>query len=90
MTETENVRFDSLDLQPELQAGIDAAGFEARADELPVDPGNYRALYAVDGKLVYASSSLVPVGSRPSMSVEYYDIEDRSKTTESQKKFTRI
>ncbi len=57
---------------------IDVDGFEARADQLAVPPGNYRSLYAIEGKLVFASRSLTPNGGG---SIKYYDIEERKTET---------
>lgn len=61
---------------------IDFDGFEQRATKIPVLAGNYGRLAATDGKILFVSAPLRPVGGNPpSLSLQYWDIEEREEKT---------
>ena len=66
---------DSDDKEDEgVVVEVDTEGFEARASMLSIPAGNYGNLYAVEGKLVFASRG---VNEQAQTEVKYYDIESR-------------
>ncbi|WP_420576533.1 S41 family peptidase [Ekhidna sp.] len=79
-SDDENKKDKKKDGDADESVKIDLAGFEERIVLLPVGPGNYGALEAVSGKVVFMQ---FPYTGSPenSSDVKYYDIEEREVKT---------
>lgn len=68
------------DKEEEKSVKIDLVGFESRIVLLPIEPGNYGALEAVSGKLVFQQYPNTGSADKDSP-VKYYDLEEREVKT---------
>jgi tricorn protease len=78
----DSVRRDTTRVVPTARVvNIDLEDFERRAVILPVKPGNYGELQAVQGKVLYHTHARTGAGEDVKQPITYYDLDEREEKT---------